>query len=156
MTNHVYLGWRRFVMMCESGARLSEWARFPAHLLQAAFSAFPHRERLEQAQERVLEQQQEVSMLQDRAEHKQGDTAPLAGNSPPSAESKELRDQLVSARHELTLRLAQVTELQHMLGLLPWVSASNIQWVLLAAPTLRTMWTQQSGAVEGSEQQHAW
>ena len=156
VTNHVYLGWRRFVMMCESGARLSEWARFPAHLLQAAFSAFPHRERLEQAQERVLEQQQEVSMLQDRAEHKQGDTAPLAGNFPPSAESKEVRDQLVSARHELTLRLAQVTELQHMLGLLPWVSASNIQWVLLAAPTLRTMWTQQSGVVEGNEQQHAW
>ena len=34
--NEVYLGWRRLVLMCEAGADIAEWSKFPLHLLQAA------------------------------------------------------------------------------------------------------------------------
>ncbi len=32
----VYLGWRRLVLMCEAGADIKEWSKFPLHLLQAS------------------------------------------------------------------------------------------------------------------------
>ena len=174
----VYLGWRRFVMMCEAGAVMREWEHFPLHLLQAAYSVLPHLSHLAEARENVLKEQQVLWDCQRRLTAAQeakpairegvvavGDST--AGRDTPGAmHSQQQPPQQQQQQHEMEGKVrfqkgvvteceARVRQLQKMLDLLPFVTKSNIDFILFAAPSIRAIF-KPSGANMESENDYIW
>jgi hypothetical protein len=162
----IYRGWRRLAMMCEAGADLREWARFPLYLLQPAYQAFPSLADLSEAQDRVLEQQHVLWHWQARlakgfpAPPSSASVAPNEQLGPTQQQQQqqlqrqeeEIKEQLAVQRAVMAKLETDVRGIQKMIDLLPFLSQSNVGFVMVAAQCIRDLFK----GLSGSEDEHAW
>jgi len=162
----IYRGWRRLAMMCEAGADLREWARFPLYLLQPAYQTFPSLADLSEAQDRVLEQQHVLWQWQARLA-KGSPASPSSASVAPNEQlgltqqqqqqqqqqqEEEIKEQLEVQRTVMAKLEADVRGIQKMIDLLPFLSQSNVGFVEVAAQCIRDLFK----GLSGSEDEHAW